>query len=169
MTNPFRVSLAAALALAATPAAAVDPDRNATATARIVRPLTLSWVDDLDLGTIVLSGSGAWSGAVVGVDRNGVFSCTNSNVACSGATKPARYKVTGTNNQTVTISAPNVELTNQNDSTQKLWLVTDAPATVSLGNSGVAGLPFAVGGSITLDSTTLDGVYAGIMNVTVNY
>lgn len=172
MTQPSRVLLAAAalaMALTATPAAAVDPDRNATATARIVRPLTLSWVDNLDLGTIVLSGSGAWSGAVVGIDRNGVFSCTNSNVACSGATKPARYRVTGTNNQTVTISAPNVELTNQNDSTQKLWLVTDAPASVSLGNSGAAGLPFAVGGSITLNSTTLDGVYSGIMNVTVNY
>ena len=60
MTKFLRMpSLAAATALAVTaaPALAVGPNQNATATARIVKPLTLTWVRDLDLGTIVLSGA----------------------------------------------------------------------------------------------------------------
>ena len=95
----------AALAFSATPALAVGPsDKNATATARVVKPLTLSWQRDLDLGTIVLSGAGSWSGANVGITRGGVFSCANANTTCSGAVQTAQYKVTGTNNQVVTVN-----------------------------------------------------------------
>ena len=69
---------AAALTLAATPALAapqpqVQPtDRQATATARIVKPLTLVWAQDLDLGTVLLKNAGAYS-ATVGVTHAGVF------------------------------------------------------------------------------------------------
>lgn len=173
MTNFARitslVATAAALALSATPAQAANPDKNATATARVVKPLVLTWVQDLDLGTIVLSGAGAWTGAAVGISRSGVFSCTNSNVTCSGATQEARYKVTGTNNQTVTVTAPNVTLVNQNDNTQQLTLTVDNPGTLLLGNSGATGLEFGLGGSISVNSTTVDGTYLGTFNVTVNY
>jgi hypothetical protein len=159
----------AALALTATPALAVGPsDKNATATARVVKPLTLNWVQDLDLGTIVL-GSGAWSGASVSISKAGVFACTNTNVTCSGATQEAKYKVTGTNNQTVQVNAPDVTLTNQNDNTKTLLLTVDNPGTLSLGNSGALGLTFGLGGSITVASTTTDGTYSGTFNVTVNY
>jgi hypothetical protein len=173
MSNILRLtSLAAtvaALALTATPAHAVAPtDRNATATARVVKPLTLNWVQDLDLGTIVL-GAGTWSGATISISKAGAFSCTNTNVTCSGATKEARYKVTGTNNQTVQVNAPDVTLTNQNDNTKTLLMTVDNPGTVSLGNSGATGLEFGLGGAITVDSATVDGTYTGTFNVTVNY
>lgn len=164
-------SLAAtvALGLAAAPAQAIGPsDRNATATARIVKPLTLNWVQDLDLGTIVLGG-GTFTGAAVGISRTGVFTCTNTNVTCSGVTREARYRVTGTNNQTVQVTAPNVTLTNQNDATKTLLLTVDSPGSVNLSNSGSVGLTFGLGGSITVDSTTADGTYTGTFNVTVNY
>ena len=160
----------AALTLGATPALAVGPtDKNATATARVVKPLTLSWQRDLDLGTIVLSGAGAWSGANVGITRGGVFSCANANTTCSGAVQTAQYKVTGTNNQVVTVTAPNVTLTNQNDNVSTLVLTVDNPGTVNLGNSGSSGLIFGLGGSVTVASTTPDGTYFGTFNVTVNY
>ena len=160
----------AALAVSATPALAVGPtDKNATATARVVKPLTLSWQRDLDLGTIVLSGAGAWSGANVGITRGGVFSCANANTTCSGATQTAQYKVTGTNNQVVTVTAPNVTLTNQNDNVSTLLLTVDNPGTVNLGNSGASGLVFDLGGQITVASNTPDGTYFGTFNVTVNY
>lgn len=154
---------------AATPALAVNANQNATATARVVKPLTLSWVRDLDLGTIVLSGSGAWSGAIVGISKAGAFSCTNANVTCSGPTQTAEYKITGTNNQTVTINSPNVTLTNQNDGVSTLLMTVDNPGTVNLGNSGTSGLTFDLGGQITVASTTPDGTYTGTFNVTVNY
>jgi hypothetical protein len=158
----------AATALAATPALAVSPNQNATGTARIVKPLTLSWVRDLDLGTIVLSGAGTWSGASVGISRTGSFSCTNTNVTCTGATKTAQYKVTGTNNQVVQINAPNVVLTEPVSGTT-LTMTVDSPGTVNLGNSGSVGLVFDLGGTITVASTTPDGTYSGTFNVTVNY
>lgn len=171
MTNFVRLTAAvAALALSATPAfAQTNPDKNATASAKIVKPLTLTWVQDLDLGTVLLSGAGAWTGATVGISRAGVFSCTNTNVTCSGATKVAKYKVTGTNNQAVTINAGNVTLTNQNDNTKTLVMAIDNPGTVNLANSGNVGLEFSLGGAINVASTTADGVYLGTFNVTVNY
>ncbi|MEO7239871.1 MAG: DUF4402 domain-containing protein [Sphingomicrobium sp.] len=170
--NALRLTAAvAALALTATPALAAptQPDKQATATARVVKPLTLTWVQDLDLGTILLSGAGAWSGAAVGVTRAGVFSCPSSNVTCSGSTQHAKYKVTGTNGQTVQVNSGNVSLVNQLDNTKTLLMTVDSPGTVSLGNSGTAGLEFGLGGSITVDSTTADGTYLGTFAVTVNY
>lgn len=173
MIKILRYSAAvAALALTATPALAapVAPtDRNATASAKIVKPLALYWAQDLDLGTVLLSGAGAWSGATVSISRGGVFACTNTNVTCSGATKVAKYRVTGTNNQTVTISAPAVTLTNANDNTKTLVLTVDNPGTVTLPNAGNQGSEFSLGGAITVDSTTVDGVYTGTFNVTVDY
>jgi uncharacterized protein DUF4402 len=161
---------AAVLTISSTPALAVGPsDKNATATARIVKPLTLQWQRDLDLGTIVLSGAGAWSGAVVGISKVGAFTCTNANVTCSGTTQTAEYKVTGTNNQVVKITAPNVVMTNQNDGVSTLTLTVDNPGTVNLGNSGSSGLIFDLGGSITVASNTPDGTYQGTFNVTVDY
>ena len=98
-----------------------------------------------------------------------MFTCGNTNVTCSGATKPAQYKVTGTNNQRVFITAPNVTLTNQNDNTKTLVLTVDNPGFVDLGNSGTPGVNFGLGGSIAVSSTTTDGTYTGTFNVTVNY
>jgi hypothetical protein len=166
-----RMSLATAVALTvtATPALAVGPTQNSKATARIVKPLTLAWVRDLDLGVIVLSGAGSWTNASVGISKTGAFACTNSNVTCSGATQTAQYKVTGTNNQSVTVTAPNVVLTNQNDGVSTLTMTVDNPGTVNLGNSGTAGLTFDLGGTIAVASTTPDGTYQGTFNVTVNY
>jgi hypothetical protein len=169
-------SLAAAvagLALTATPAAAqqVAPsDRNATATARIIKPLTLTWVQDLNLGDIMLSGAGAWTGAVVSITSGGVFNCSNLNVTCAGVNQVAKYNVTGTQGQTVTINAaPVVVMTNANDPTVTLGLTVDNPGSVTLANSGAPGSDFSLGGSITVDSTTLDGVYTGTFDVTVEY
>ncbi len=136
--------------------------------ASVSKPLTLSWVQDLDLGTIVL-GSGTWSGATVGISRTGVFSCTNANVTCSGTTQVATYNVSGAKQQTIRVTAPNVTLTNQNDPTQTLTLVVDSPGTVLLTNSGKPGQNFSLGGSVTLNSTTAGGVYTGTLNVTVDY
>ena len=136
--------------------------------ANVVKPLTIKWVQDLDLGTIIL-GTGSWSGATISLTRAGALSCANANVTCSGTTKVAKYNVTGSNNMTVRISAPNVTLLNQSDTTKKLTLVTDAPASVVLTSSGSQGVTFPIGGSITVNSTTPGGVYRGTFNVTVDY
>lgn len=138
-----------------------------TISASVSKPLTLAWVQNLDLGSIAL-GPGSWSGATVAVSRTGTFSCANAYLTCSGTTSVAQYKVTGTNNQAVRISAPSVTLINQSDSST-LQLVIDSPGTVTLPNSGAPGAIFSLGGSITLSSATSTGLYSGTFNVTVDY
>lgn len=160
----------AATALVATPAFAATPAAtNATAQARIIKPLTLTSTQNLDFGTLLLSGAGTWTGAVVDLSSANVLSCPTTYVTCSGTTTVAKYKVTGTNNQIVTITAPNVVLTNGNDSTKTLVMAVNSPGTVALLNSGNAGVEFPLGGKITLASDTVDGVYTGTFNVTVDY
>lgn len=164
------ISGAAALAFTAlvmAPAQAATPATQATATAKIYRPLTISFVQNLDFGTVVLSGAGTWSGEVVSIDQTGALTCGGGvNLTCSGSPQAAKYHLVGTNNAVVTISSPGFNLTGPGT----LAFTPNAPATVNLGASGNStGMDFGVGGSITLASTTPDGVYSGTFNVTANY
>jgi hypothetical protein len=159
------IAIALAALLVAAPAAAAP---SVTVQANIAKPLTLSWLQNLDLGTIVL-GPGIWSNATVAISRAGTFSCVNANVTCTGAPMVAKYNVSGTNNQTVHISSPNVTLTNQSDPTKTLTLVVDGPGSLVLTNSGQPGTDFPIGGSIVLSSSTESGLYSGTFNVTVDY
>jgi hypothetical protein len=154
------------LVLGSTPAAAVSPPTQATATARIFKPLTIQFQQNLDFGNLVLAGSGAWSGQVISMDQNGVLTGCGANVACGGAPAPARYKLVGTNNAIVTINCPAFNLTGPGT----LAFTPNAPATVNLGPAGTStGVIFGVGGSITLASTTPDGIYTGTFLVTADY
>lgn len=152
--------ISAAPALAATQSTQVN--------ASIVKPLVLTRLQDLNFGTVTL-GPGVWNNATVSISQAGVLGCANANLICSGAVQAAQYNVQGTNKQTVTISAPNVTMVNQNDPTQTLTLTTDAPANIVLTSSGVPGVNFSVGGKVTLTSATAAGTYVGTFNVTVDY
>ena len=137
-------------------------------TAKSVKPLIITKVQDLNLGTVTL-GPGVWSNVSVALSQTGVLSCASPNVTCSGAVQAAEYDVQGTGQQTVQISAPNVILTNQSDPSQTLTLRTNAPASIVLKNSGLPGTNFWIGGSVTLNSTTAPGTYVVTFNVTVDY
>lgn len=142
--------------------------QSAKVSANVLKPITITWVQDLDLGTITLTG-GTWSGATIGITHAGVFTCTSTRVACSGVTRVARYNVTGSNSAPVRISAPNVTLVNQSDTSKTLTMTVSNPGTVVLPNSGNRGVDFSLGGSITVNSTTASGTYRGTFNVTVDY
>ena len=170
MTKFARLAaLAAATAIAATPAVAAPTASTPVAKARvaITKPLTLTFVQDLGLGTITVQ-NGSWSTTTVGITKAGVFSC-GANVVCTGSRQVAKYNVAGTNNQVVTITAPNVTLVNQSNAAKTLTLTVDNPRTVTLNNSGNKGVDFDLGGSIVLSPSTLDGTYVGTFNVTVDY
>ena len=154
------------LAVVGTPARAATV--MAAVTSSNVKPLLLTKLGDLDLGSVTL-GPGGWSNATIALSQAGALSCASPNITCTGATTVAQYTVQGSNQQAVRISAPNVTLVNQSDATQTLTLVTDAPATVLLTNSGFPGTNFSVGGSVTINSTTQAGTYVGTFNVTVDY
>ncbi len=158
-------ALAAAATIVATPAAAQVAVSNGpvTATARITKPLTLSRVADFDIGTIVVTGTDT-----VSMDQAGDITCgAVANQTCDPTGTPARYHVTGSNNNVVNIDAStNVSLSNGTDT---LTLVLDAPASVTLPNSGASGVDFFVGGSINIPETTSEGVYTGDLDITVQY
>ena len=171
MWQPARMgfmTLALATAMFGIAAPARAANNVAQVSANVTKPLILTSIQNLDLGSIVL-GPGTWSSATVGISRAGVFSCASANLTCSGATQVAQYNVSGTNNQVVRITAPNVSLVNTSDPTSSLTLVVDSLTSVTLTNSGPPGTDFSLGGSITLSSTTASGTYSGTFNVTVDY
>jgi spore coat protein U-like protein len=149
-------------------AALAAASANATAKATVLKPLTLTLVQDFNLGTIIL-GPGTWAGAVVSLNQAGVLNCGSANLTCAGAVQPASYRITGSNRQVVTISAPDVVLTNTASPGQQLILTLDKPSSVTIPNSGNQGVLFAIGGRVTLSSTTPGGLYSGTLNVTVDY
>jgi hypothetical protein len=157
-----------ALALTSAPALAATPTTQATATARIVQPLTLDSVRNLDLGTIVLSGTAPYTDTV-GITQAGVFSC-GADLTCSGTTQTAQYAATGTRDQTLTVSvSPTIALVNQTQVSPDLTLTVDAPAAGSVVLDSTGNVTFDVGGSIQVSDTTADGVYTGTFDVTADY
>jgi hypothetical protein len=173
MTKALRltalVATVAAFAVTATEAAAapVTATSDATAKARILKPLVLKGTQNLDLGIIVLAGSGAYT-ATVSLDRANAFDCdgNSGNVVCSGTPVRAVYNVAGTQGQDVTIASGPVSLGNGTDT---LTLTPDHNTTVTLANSGAPGTNFFVGGSLSIPSTTSDGVYTGTFALTADY
>ena len=173
MTKFVRLAaLAAAATLVATPAIAapVSASPKAKASARIVKPLTLTAQRDLDFGTIV-NGLAVGGTRVLAVSQAGVLSgCDATVVVRSGTPTSAEYNVTGTNNMTVNVAATASNLTNTTSGgSETLSFTPDAPLTVALGNSGAVGVDFTVGGSITIADTTVGGLYVGDIEVTVDY
>lgn len=157
---------------AATPAAAQNQTSatpRALAGARLIKPLTLTALRDLNFGTIVM---GTISGdQTVSINGAGAVSCgaTGGGLTCTGTPQSASYRITGTQGQTVNISSPaaNFPLTGSNGGT--LSFVPTFPASLVLGNSGAPGNDFNVGGSVVINSSTQDGVYSGQIDIQVAY
>lgn len=162
-----------ALAVTATPAYAVPATSDATATVRVLRALQLASENDLDLQTVVLSGTAPFT-ATVGVAQDGTPDCdgASGNVTCSGTMEAATYRVIGANDQDVSITvASTLALENQTDTTAPdLTLTVDAPSSINLGPNGAStGETFNIGGSIDVSDTTVDGVYVGTFAVSADY
>ena len=162
----------AVLALTSAPAQAAS-QAQASATARVYRPLVLSSDQNLDLGTIVLTGT-TFTGESVAMNNSGtVTTCgtTAGDLACSGATTAARYTVIGASNQNVTVSAPAFNLNNGAVSllfTPNVVGVANVVNTGANGNS--TGVTFTIGGTLSgLANTTTDGTYTGTFAMTVSY
>jgi hypothetical protein len=134
------------------------------AKASVVKSLTLTKEQDLDFGTVTLNGGpGTYT---VSISQAGVVSCP-AGATCAGAALPGIMNVQGSNRETVRISVASGNLVNSVDGST-IPLTPDAPATVTLTNSGHPGVDFNIGGSIAIPSTA-DGTYAGNIVVTVDY
>jgi Mat/Ecp fimbriae major subunit len=148
----------AALAFTATTAEAATA--TGTARAKILRPITVTAVDDLQFGTII-TGAAA---STVDISTAGARTC-GAGLVCSGATTAGSFNITGTTGQTVTISVPaSVSLTSGANS-MTASLTASAATAVLVANAA----SFTVGGSLAVGANQADGDYTGTYTATVNY
>lgn len=151
-----------AAALVTTPVAAEAANTTAAASVQVVKPVVLSKLQDLDFGT--LSFAGFTGPRSIVLSRAGTVTCA-ADIVCSGATKAARFNVQGSNKVVVNISVSTGTLSNGTDS---IPFTPDFPSTVTLTSSGIPGVDFEVGGTISVTSALVGGLYTGTINVTAD-
>jgi hypothetical protein len=167
MTKLVKIAALAAAAFAAVPAVAAPVGVTGappSASARIIRPLTLTATGSLDFGTIVLNGITA--NRTVTLNDDATITCATELVCAATGLVPT-YNVRGTQGQTVNIIKNNSTLTGSNGGS--LTLTPVGAASVLMTNSGSPGEDFTIGGSITIGTGTADGVYTGTVDVQVDY
>ncbi|MEQ7874064.1 DUF4402 domain-containing protein [Sphingomonas sp. ASV193] len=152
---------------------------NATVTAKVVKPLTLTGGGTVAFGNIFTPSTATYTGNFVisaAASQSGTYCATG--FTCTGTTGSALFNLTGTNNTPLTVNIPNtVTLTNAaNASTITVTTSNSLGANVSSGNyvtslanSGSPGTNFYVGGSMTVSDATVEGSYSGTFTVTANY
>lgn len=168
MMNKFArlAALAAVATIAATPALAADGDPKAKASVKVTKPLTLAAEQDLNFGEVILV-----EDTVVKVDTSGNVDCGDpANATCNttGA-QEARYRVTGSNRQQVTITTPGSTLGRIGGGGSVAFTPVVDSTTITLPNSGAIGTTFNVGGEVALLASTPAGDYEGDIEITVNY
>jgi hypothetical protein len=157
------VSALALLALTAVPPTAQAAQVTAAVTANVVKPVQLLKLQDMEFGTLLV-GNYTGTRSVV-LSRSGALTC-GTDIVCSGAPKQARFNVQGTNRMVVLISVTSAGLVSGSNT---IPFAADAPASITLTNSGAPGIDFDVGGTLTVSGTIPGGLYAGTLNVTADY
>jgi Mat/Ecp fimbriae major subunit len=166
-----RVGATAVFALAAlisSPAAAVSPATQATATAKIFKPLTITATQSLDFGVVVLSGASFTNEKVVMATSGAITTCGTGagNLTCSGTPKAAIYHLVGTATANVQFLSPGFNLSNGAATLPFVPSSTSQVLQLSAGGT----LDVSLGGTVSgLSNTTPDGVYSGTFAVTADY
>ncbi|MCA3256143.1 MAG: DUF4402 domain-containing protein [Alphaproteobacteria bacterium] len=173
MSGRFTLRALAVLALAAglaTPAMAQSSaTASASATTRIITPITLTKTADLAFGNVVRPSTG--SGTVtIGSGADTIAVTGTGAAAASGTTSRAKFTVGGEGGQTFSITVPaSVTMTSGGNNLVVTLSSAAATGTISgsLGTPGTATVN--VGGSFPITNTTVSGNYTGNFNVTVAY
>ena len=167
-----KAALAATVAtgLFAAPALAAPAGNSSfKANAKIVKPVTMTKVTDLDFGTTVMNPSLTSATVTVGDATGSVAVCSSAQLTCAGGF-PASFNLTsGVAGQTIqmSFSAPPTKLDHATIVGASVPFTLDAIEDVLLNSSGAGS--FNVGGQITVVSSTADGLYSATVNVVANY
>ena len=156
--------LAVAMAFAAMPEAASAQRTDAKVRVKLVKPLVLTGVQDLDFGTIV-PGAGAGTQTVT-IQPDGTLDCP-APIVCTGTAVPATFNIRGSNRRNVLITATASDLENAVTG-DTIAFTPIAPTNLTLPNSGNKGIDFFIGGAIAIPEDA-DGDYEGIIEITADY
>ena len=158
-TTPL-TALAATLALAS-PADAAQI--TAATSAKIIKPVALTKLQDMDFGTLLVTNYAGTRNVVM--SRAGALTCP-AEITCSGTTKQARFNLQGTNNTVVLISVTSAGLVNGSNT---IPFTSDVLSSVTLTNSGAPGMDLDVGGTLTINGAMPGGTYSGTLTITADY
>ena len=171
--NRNLISLAAsvlALALPAVAHAQTSASVSASGSTTIMRPITITKTADLAFGKIVKPGTG--SGTVTLANSADTVTAAAGAVAVAGGTTSrAKFTIDGEGGQAVSVSVPSSFTMSKGVDSITVTLSPDLGSSVTLSNAlGAAGTAsLNVGGSFSLPSTQVTGVYTGNFTVTVAY
>lgn len=166
---PMLLALAcfAPAAAHSSPPQTYSPNKNATGSARVLRPLTLLKTADMDFATVAVT-----TGGTATIDPyTGQMSLSGGLVQVGGNPSPARYLGAGSLFTIVVIQLPTQPVQIRRFGGTETLTVSNftldgSPYKLLI---GYPGFTFAVGAQLTVPAGTLDGVYVGNINVTVDY
>lgn len=159
----------AATLAAATPAIAQQTSATATAKGVVLEPLTLSWVSDLDFGTV----AGSAAAGTVSVDPDSALRASSGGVTLVPSTfSRARFDGLGQAGQTVglTLTPPagNVLVGPGGATVSVNSMTLDAAGTTrTLPGSGA--FTVYVGGSFGIAANQANGTYSALFQLTADY
>ena len=155
--------LAAIFTSMAATSPALAAQTTAVTSVSVIKPVTLAKLQDMDFGTLAFAG---FTGTrTIALSRLGVVTCA-ADIVCSGTGKQARFNVSGSKQVTVLVTYSGGTLSNGTDS---IPFTPDGQATMTLTNNGSPGTNFDVGGSLSITSALVGGIYTGTMAITANY
>lgn len=148
-------------------AAPAAPDPAARASLQVVRPLSLARTADLDFARL-----GVTTGGTATVNPlTGALSVTGGVISLGGTPSPARYLGAASKRTVVNIRIPRQPvLITRVGGTETLSMsafTLDGQDKRSL--AAAASFTFAVGATITVPAGTVEGLYEGEIDVTVQY
>lgn len=174
MSKFIFTSLATSVALFGLSGTAMAASGTGASTAKILTPLTITPVDELDFGKFAPDGSG---NTIVDMDQTGAVTCMGASLCGADSPKAGSFNVSGTPNQAVHLSSPGNFFLYNGSNTVEIGngILSGAGVTVQsyfssnavLNSSGA--LTFKYTGSLWMTAGTPQGDYSGNYTVVVNY
>ncbi len=166
MRNTLRIALfgAALGAVSFASAASAATSATANASAEVLNTLTLSATSALNFGQIAAN-----TGGSVTVNADSTVTSAGSLIS-TGTRAPAAFTVTGTPNANVVLTLPASATLTRSGGTETMSIGgfnSNPGGAFQLGGTGSAN--FSVGGTLTVASNQVAGVYNGTFAVSVEY
>ena len=167
MPVPRLLFLFLSLVTSIVPAAALAQSTNAISNARLIRPLSIVKVDDLDFGGVAATSAGT---VVIDPNANSV-AYTGGAFSAGGGAHPAMFMGAAQKRTVVIIRIPKAPITlTRSGGTETLtvsnWTLQGQDKRELAAQSSFT---FAVGATLAVPANAVEGVYTGSFNIEVQY
>ncbi len=165
MRFPLVIALLAGLLAGPASASPVAAPTPPAAQAALMRPLTLVKLADMNFGDLIVTTGGS---ATIN-PTTGVMSVTGGLLPIGGTPSPGRFTGVATRLALIFIRTPTSVQLKRVGGIETLTLDTLTLDGFALRLVGATPFQFAVGGRLLVPAGTVDGIYVGQVDVTVEY